>query len=138
MTEENARENARAQYAKACAALRAARALADLALFDDAASRLYYAVFHLVSAALLALGLQAQTHAGVAALLGQHLVKPGLLPAHASRDLATLMGLRGQADYNRHFVLDAEGFANELLRAERLFSLVGEFLAARGVPPLRG
>ena len=90
MTEENARENARAQYAKACAALRAARALADLALFDDAASRLYYAVFHLVSAALLALGLQAQTHAGVAALLGQHLVKPGLLPGiiHSSRTIS--------------------------------------------------
>ncbi len=60
MTDENAIENACAELVKAEAALRAARALADLELYDDAASRLYYAVFHLISAALLRLGVQAQ------------------------------------------------------------------------------
>jgi uncharacterized protein (UPF0332 family) len=133
MTSENARENARAELAKAFAALRAARSLGDLRLFDDAASRLYYAVFHLLGAALVALGVQAQTHSGLAALLGQHLVKPGLLPAHVARDFATLMALRSQADYNRHFAMDAEGFASELGRAERVFSLVEAFLAAHRV-----
>jgi uncharacterized protein (UPF0332 family) len=136
VTSENARENARAEVVKALAALRAARSLGDLQLFDDAASRLYYAVFHLLAGALVALGVQAQTHSGLAALLGQHLVKPGLLPAHVARDFATLMALRNQADYNRHFVMDGEGFASELGRAERVFSLVEDFLAAHGVEVL--
>jgi uncharacterized protein (UPF0332 family) len=96
VTDENARANAEAELTKARAALRAAHALADLSLRDDAASRLYYAAFHLVSAALLCLGVQAQTHRGVASLLGQHLVRPGLLPTRVSRDFATLLGLRGQ------------------------------------------
>lgn len=133
MTSDNARENARAELAKAYAALRAARSLADLELFDDAASRLYYAVFHLLGATLLALGVQAQTHGGLAALLGQHLVKPGLLPAHVARDFATLMALRGQADYNRHFSMDAEGFVGELGRAERVFSVAEAFFSSHGV-----
>jgi uncharacterized protein (UPF0332 family) len=133
MTNENALADATAELQKAHAALRAAQALTELKLFDDAASRLYYAAFHLISAALLVLGIQAQTHAGVATLLGQHLVKPGLLPASVSRDLSSLLGLRSQADYNRHFVLDAQGMAEELARAAKMFSVVEAFLAARGV-----
>src|SRR5512137_1951637 len=109
MTDENVLANARAEAAKAQAARRAADALAGLGLYDDASSRLYYAAFHLVSAALLTQGVQAQSHGGLASLLGQHLVKPGLLSASVAREFAALMGLRGQADYNRHFILDAEG-----------------------------
>ena len=133
MTHENALADSLAELAKAHAALRAASALVDLELFDDAASRLYYAAFHLVSAALLILGIQAQTHSGVATLLGQHLVKPGLLPTSVSHDFATLLGLRGQADYNRHFLIDARGIAGELSRARSIFSIVGSFLESRGV-----
>jgi uncharacterized protein (UPF0332 family) len=134
VTDENARANAEAELRKAYAARRAARALAALGLHDDAASRLYYAAFHLISAALLCLGIQAQTHRGVASLLGQHLVKPGLVPSSVARDFATLLGLRSQADYNRHFELDAASVAEELARIDGLFSVVGAFLTARAIP----
>jgi uncharacterized protein (UPF0332 family) len=133
VTDENSRVNAAAELAKAHAARRAARALADLGLYDDAASRLYYAAFHLVSAALLCLGIQAQTHRGVASLLGQHLVKPGLLPASVARDFAVLLGLRSQADYNRHFLLDGASAAEELARVDSLFMTVGHWLASHGI-----
>lgn len=133
MTGENEIVNAQAELAKAQAARRAARALAELKLYDDASSRLYYAGFHLVSAALLTLGVQAQSHGGLASLLGQHLVRPGLLPAQVGRHFAALMGLRSQADYNRHFVMDAEGFAEEMLKADMLFSALEAFLSERGI-----
>ncbi|MBN2197087.1 MAG: HEPN domain-containing protein [Polyangiaceae bacterium] len=132
MTEENRLQNAHAEIAKAFAALGAARALGDLGLFDDASSRLYYAIFHLVSAALLMVGVQAETHGGVAALLGQHLVRPGLVPVAVARDFSTLMALRQQSDYNRHFVCDANGFADDLARAEVTFRVLAGFLASRG------
>jgi uncharacterized protein (UPF0332 family) len=133
MTDENAKANCGAELLKAYAARRAARALAGLGLYDDSASRLYYAAFHLISAALLSLGVQAQTHRGVASLLGQYLVKPGLVPTSVGRDFATLLGLRSQADYNRHFVLDAPSIAEELTRVDGLFSTVGAFLGSRGI-----
>jgi uncharacterized protein (UPF0332 family) len=133
VTDENARANADAELQKAYAARRAARALAGLGLYDDAASRLYYAAFHLISASLLCLGVQAQTHRGVALLLGQHLVKPGLVPTSVGRDFATLLGLRSQADYNRHFLLDAPSISDELARIDALFQLLGAFLTSRGI-----
>lgn len=107
--------------------------LAEIGLFDDASSRLYYAAFHLVSAALLTHGVQAQSHGGVATLLGQHLVRPGLLPTLVAREFATLMGLRSQADYNRHFVMDAEGFAAAARSAEALFPPLEAYLVGRGL-----
>jgi uncharacterized protein (UPF0332 family) len=133
MTGDNEQANARAEFAKAQAARRAAVALAELELFDDASSRLYYAAFHLVSAALLTLGIQAQTHGGLAVLLGQHLVQPGLVPSVVARHFAAVMGLRSQADYNRHFVMDSEGFAEEIQKAEVLFAALEAFLVSRGV-----
>jgi uncharacterized protein (UPF0332 family) len=133
MTGENESVNAQAELTKARAARRAAQALAELELYDDASSRLYYAAFHLVSAALLTLGVQAQTHGGLASLLGQHLVRPGLVPSQVGRHFAALMGLRSQADYNRHFVMDAEGFAEEMLRADTLFSALEAFLSEHGI-----
>lgn len=133
MTDENARTNASAELQKAYAARRAARALAGLGLYDDAASRLYYAAFHLLSAALLCLGVQAQTHRGVASLLGQHLVRPGLVPTSVARDFATLLGLRSQADYNRHFLLDAPSITDELARVDAMFHVIGAFLTSHGI-----
>ncbi len=133
MTGENEQANARAEFAKAQAARRAALALAELKLFDDAASRLYYAAFHLVSAALLTLGVQAQTHGSLASLLGQHLVQPGLVPPSVARHFAALMGLRSQVDYNRHFVMDADGFGEETQKADAVFSILEAFLAAKGI-----
>lgn len=133
MTGENAHENAQAEFAKAQAARRAVQALAELKLYDDAASRLYYAAFHLISAALLTLGVQAQTHAGVASMLGQYLVKPGLIPVHVARQFAGLMGLRSQADYNRHFIMDEGGFAEEMKNSDALFRALEAFLAERGI-----
>jgi uncharacterized protein (UPF0332 family) len=133
MTDENALANAQAEWVKAQAAKRAAKALAELGLFDDASSRLYYAAFHMVSAALLLHGVQAQSHGGLASLLGQHLVRPGLLPARVAREFATLMGLRSQADYNRHFVMDGEGFAAVTRNADAVFAPIEAYLVAGGL-----
>jgi hypothetical protein len=47
VTDDNAKANSGAELQKAYAARRAARALSDLGLYDDAASRLYYAALHL-------------------------------------------------------------------------------------------
>ncbi len=134
MTSENIEINARAELNKAFTALRAARALGELELFDDGASRLYYAAFHMVSAALVLVGVQAHTHGGVASLVGQHLIRTGLFPASVNHTFAVLLGLRGQADYNRHFQLDAAGFAEELQRTEKLFTECEQFFATRGMP----
>jgi hypothetical protein len=91
VTDDNARANSGAELLKAYAARRAARALADLGLYDDAASRLYYAAFHLISAALLSLGVQAQTHRAAGAMTrgAPTAAHPTPSPAGGAHALAT-------------------------------------------------
>jgi uncharacterized protein (UPF0332 family) len=116
--------NLAAEVEKARHALAAADQLMAIGLWDDAMSRLYYAAFHLASAALLVHGIEATSHRGMLSLVSLHLVKPGLVPQELARRLTELFGLRNQADYDRHFTTDAEG-AREYRRkaAETLASL---------------
>jgi uncharacterized protein (UPF0332 family) len=133
MTDDNRIANAAAEVRKAERALAAADALVEVGLLDDAMSRLYYAGFHMASAALLALGIEVKSHAGLSALFAQHLVKAGLVATSASRQLARLFALRQQADYNRHFEMDIAGAREEREVAGQLVDMLRSFLAGRGV-----
>lgn len=96
----------RAEVHKACDALAAADSLLTIGLWDDAVSRLYYAVFHMASAALLAIGVEATSHRAVQSLVSLHLVKTGRVSVDTVRGIAELFALRNQADYNRLFAVD--------------------------------
>ena len=64
MTEANRLANARAEAALGDDALRAASALVELGLHNDAVSRAYYAAFHYARALLLVAGLPAEDPPG--------------------------------------------------------------------------
>jgi hypothetical protein len=49
------------------------------------------------------------------------------------RDFATLLGLRSQADYNRHFLLDAPSINEEMARVDAMFELMGAFITSHGI-----
>lgn len=133
MTEENQLANARAELGKARRALAAADRLIEAGLFEDAASRLYYAAFHMASAVLLSVDVEVRTHAALQSLFAQHVVHAGLVAPDCSRRLATLFGVRQQADYNRHFTLDEAGAREERARAAALIGELEGVLRARGV-----
>ena len=135
MTASNRKENAAAELQKFRSSFAAADQLLSAGLFDDAMSRLYYAAFHLASAALLTLGVEATSHRRLLSLFAQHLVKPGLVPAHAGRILANLFALRNQSDYNRHFLLDDAGAREERARTQQLVDALSEFLRKQGLAP---
>ena len=108
MTEDARKLNIAAEVDKSRHALAATDQLLAIGLWDDAMSRLYYAAFHLASAALLAQGIEATSHRGLLSLVSLHLVKPGLVAPSCARELTELFGLRNQADYDRHFATDAD------------------------------
>lgn len=100
MTEsEKMRRLARRRMEKADSALRAARALLDRALFEDAISRGYYAMFHSASALLFVRGLSTSKHRGVLSLFDKHFVKPGLLDVRLSEWIHGAFKARQEADY---------------------------------------
>jgi uncharacterized protein (UPF0332 family) len=89
VTDENRRENALNEAALGDDASKAARALVDLGLPNDAVSRAYYAAFHYGRAVLLCHGLEPKTHRGVLALLERSAGEAGWL----SRDAVTRLGI---------------------------------------------
>lgn len=101
MTEENRRSAILLEVRAAERAYESARALRSLELFNDSLSRLYYALFHYVSALLLTEGLEARRHSAIPGLLGQHFVLRGLLTAEDVATFSRSEGYRSLADYER-------------------------------------
>lgn len=69
-----------------------------------AANRIYYAVFHAVTAMFIYDGHPVGTHRGAKAILGQHYVLSGKISTASAKLFAQLETLREKADYNIMFV----------------------------------
>jgi uncharacterized protein len=112
MTGDNRHTNARAEIAAARDALRVAEAAIGLGVRRDAMSRTYYAVFHAARALLLLEGVEPKTHAGVSRMVGEYLVRPGKLDAHAGMVFTRLQAYRQASDYSYAFeIAEADAIA---------------------------
>jgi len=89
----------KALLAKAERFIRSAEMLKEAGDLESAVSRLYYAMFFCAEALLLTKGLSFSRHGSVIAAFGEHLVKPGLMPAEMHRWLRDAFDKRQVADY---------------------------------------
>ena len=64
------------------------------------ANRLYYAMFHAVSALLIHDKHKVGTHKGAVMMFGQHYVRTGVFSANEGRLYSQLQTMREKADYN--------------------------------------
>ena len=77
-----------------------AEANLSIGIWDVVANRLYYSVFHAVSALLINDEHKVGTHKGASLTFGLHYVKTGIFSAPEARLYAQLQTLREKADYN--------------------------------------
>lgn len=89
-------------------ALIAARACAELGLYNSAINRLYYAVYYSVSALLFINDIPAKTHSALKSQFSQYFVKTGIFDQKYSRLLAILYDGRQKGDYDDFFDFDEE------------------------------
>jgi uncharacterized protein (UPF0332 family) len=113
-------------------ALASARALFDLGLFNDALSRLYYAVFHLCAALLLTEGVEPRRRRALPGLLLSHLASAGFDASDAAA-IARLSTYRDMADYERAFDATAGVVEAALDDAVRFADKARACLQARGM-----
>lgn len=111
MTEENKQENIKDELLRASQALTAADLLSDKDLLNDAVSRLYYSMLHVVRALLLTKGLEPKSHEGVLRVFSLYFVKEGTFTAKDSHLFSRLMKYREEADYNPAYVFTREDYA---------------------------
>jgi uncharacterized protein (UPF0332 family) len=132
MTDPNRRAHVAHEDARAAEALRAARALVDLGLDNDAVSRAYYSVYHMVRAALFSRGAEPKTHAGMIHLFNVELVRTGAFPGTFNRVIAGLQRSRELADYDAAVKFSHADAVAELSNAEGCVAALRELLVREG------
>lgn len=118
-------------------ALTSARALRDLGMYNDALSRLYYAVFHFAAALLLTEGVEPRRHRALPGLLLTHLASAGFDASDAAR-IARLSTYRDMADYERAFDATAAVVEDALQDAVGFVDKARACLDARALVDGRG
>lgn len=75
---------------------------------ESAANRLYYALFHAMSALLISDGYTVKSHRGVISMFGEHYVRTDIFSKQDGSLLSELVIMRDNADYNCFFEADEE------------------------------
>jgi len=132
MTEQNKRENIKAEIERASNALAAAVLLFDNGFFNDAVSRLYYFVLHNIRALLLTKGLEPKSHEGALRLFGLHFVKKGIFGTGESHIFSKMMKFREEADYNPAYFFTREDFTLFKKEAEDISDKIKAYIKDRG------
>lgn len=100
LTDEERQILVNLEYEKSLACLLQAEGNATLCFWDVVANRLYYSVFHAVSALLINDGHKVGTHKGAILMFGQYYVKEGLFPLEDAKLYSQLQAMREKGDYN--------------------------------------
>lgn len=98
--------------------------LKDAGMWNGVCNRLYYAVFHAVSALLIHDGHQVNTHHGSHAVFGLHYIKTGILPEDFGRLYNQLQTMREESDYNCAFEADPEELENRIEPARKMIETI--------------
>ena len=128
MTEDNRKENIRAELDRATEAIAAATLLYENGFISDAVSRLYYFVLYHVRALLLSKGLEPRSHDGALRLFGLHFVREGLMDRRAAQVFSKLMKFREEADYNPISMFTKEDFVAFKEEAEIFAASIKSYL----------
>ena len=98
--------------------------LENAELWDTLANRVYYAVFHAVTALLIKNGLHAGSHQGVSVLFNKHFVKENLVNEKYGRLLARLENMREKSDYTCLFETTKEEVIPMIPQAKEMISII--------------
>lgn len=103
--------------------------ISDWGMWNTAASRLYYALFHAVSALLINDERPVSSHKGVNLRFGQHYVQTGIFTAEDGRLYTQLQSLRERADYNILFEASEEDVRQMLPPVKSLLKRIEQYLS---------
>ena len=100
LNDEERRTVVRLQLEKAHATFSQIPILCEAGFWDNVANRLYYSLFHAVSALLINDGYNVGSHRGAVGTFGQPYVTKGIVSIDEGRHYSRLQGLREKTDYN--------------------------------------
>ena len=132
MTEENKKENIKAELEGAAKTLLEADLLFKNSFFKGAVSRLYYSLLYSIRALLLIKGLEPKSHEGALRLFSVHFVKEGRFEAKTSHVFSKMMKYREEADYNPAYIFSKEDFVELRKEVGELSDEIMAYLKEKG------
>lgn len=105
-----------------------AEALMKGEFWNGVASRLYYAVFHAVSALLVHDKHQVNTHRGVHTMFALHYIRTNALPTQYGKLFNQLQTMREESDYNCIYDVDPDELAAKMQPTKQLILDIGEMI----------
>ena len=96
--------------------------------WETAANRLYYALFHAMSALLINDEFQVKSHRGVMALFGEHYVRTEIFSKKDGAILSDLVIMRDNADYNCFYEADEEKLSPYIEPTRMLIQKIKQYI----------
>ena len=130
MTDQEAlREQLKAMVGKSQRSLRAAKEHLAKGDLDFASSKAYYAVFHLMQAALLTKGKTYSKHAGVISGFSESFIKTGIFPKRFGESIQRLRKDRELSDYGYQLSVASEEASRDVKTAEEPLEFLSKYLS---------
>lgn len=97
-------------------------------LWNAAANRLYYAVFHAVSALLIPDGIRIKSHKGAGIMLNQHYIQTDKISPNLGKLYRRLELMREESDYNCFYNTSPDELKKELEPARELINTIAKMV----------
>ena len=108
--------------------------LSEAGYWDNVANRLYYSLFHAVSALLISDGHNVGSHRGAVGAFGQHYVTTGIFTLDEGKHYSRLQGLREKADYNCAYNATEQDIAPKIEPTRLLIEKIERYISVHHLP----
>ena len=105
-----------------------AKATLAQGMYETAANRSYYAIFHTVRALLALDGKDFKRHSGVISYFQQQYIKTRVFDSEFSDILNTAFSLRTESDYKDFYVISREDVMKQVTDAEQFFDTIKHYI----------
>ena len=113
---------------KAKSDLNASKKTLELEMYDTAANRSYYAIFHAARAVLALNGEDYKKHSGVISNFQKNYIKTGLLEKNLSNIIKLAFDIRNECDYEDFYIISRDDVIRQVAEAEIFLSHIEEYL----------
>ena len=100
-------------------------------MFETAANRAYYAIFHAARAVLILDGQDYRRHAGVISFFRKDFIKTGILDESLSEILKNAFELRTESDYSDFFIISKSEIEQQIKDAAFFVSEIEKYVGRR-------
>ena len=116
---------------KATADLNDAKKTLELEMFDTAANRSYYAIFHAARSVLALDGQDYKKHSGVIGNFQKNYIKTGIFSKEMSNIIKSAFDMRTDSDYEDFYVVPKDDVVKQVEEAECFVSEIEKYLTAK-------